>query len=68
MSSTSLTLRLSQQDVNRVVSDSTGLLASLGFPFDEHVVSHLPEKLVFQPVAELNKLKALLRDCNCGWQ
>lgn len=68
MSSPSLTPRLSQQDVNRVVSESTSLLGSLGLPFDRQGVSHLPEKLVFQPVAELDKLKALLRDCNCGWQ
>ena len=68
MSSPSLTLKLSQQDINRVVSDSTGLLASLGFPFHKQVVSHLPEKLVFQPVAELDKLKVLLRGCNCGWK
>lgn len=68
MNSSSLALRLSQQDVNKVVSDSTGLLGSLGFPFDKKVVSQLPETLVFQPVAELDKLKALLRDCNCGWQ
>lgn len=68
MNSSSLALRLSQQDVNKVVSDSTGMLESLGFPFDTQVANQLPEKFVFQPVAELDKLKALLRDCNCGWK
>mgnify|MGYP001201357109 CR=1 FL=1 len=70
MNSSSLALRLSQQDVNRVVSESTSLLGSLGFPFDKQITNHLREQLAsFQPIVELDKLKAVFvdDDGNCGW-
>lgn len=70
MSTPSLTLTLSQKDVNKVVSDSTSLLGSLGFPFEKQVVSQLRAQIASsQPVAELDKLKAVFIDCqgNCGW-
>lgn len=70
MSTSSLALRLSQQDVNRVISDSTSLLESLGFSFEKQIASHLREQMAsFQPIVELDKLKVVFvdDDGNCGW-
>lgn len=70
MSSPSFALRLSQQDVDKVVLESTGLLQSLGLPAKRQRTARIQEQIAsFSPTVELDKLKALLQDCdgNCGW-
>ncbi|MCA9918705.1 MAG: hypothetical protein KC445_12175 [Anaerolineales bacterium] len=70
MNTPSIAFRLSQQDENKVVSDSTSLLRSLGFPFDKQGANRLREQFAsFQLATELDKLKAVFvdDDGNCGW-
>lgn len=64
MASSSLAPGLSQAHIDEIVLESSEILQVLGLPSKQDVIRHIP---TFQTVAP-EKLKAFLRDCNCGWK
>ena len=60
------TLKLSQEHINEVVLESSGLLNFLGLMNENVCVAK--EIATFQPASDADKIKVFLSQCTCGWK
>ena len=66
MTSLAFTLKLSQEHIDEVVLESSGLLNFLGLINENVPVAK--EIATFQPVSDTEKIKVFLSGCTCGWK
>ncbi len=71
MTSSSFTLALSQQDINKVVLESSNLLNVLGLPIEANLADRMQQKIAnFQPFEGLKTMTLNAcggSDGNCSW-
>lgn len=66
MTSPAFTLNLSQEHIDEVVLESSGLLNFLGLTNENVQVAK--EITAFQPASDADKVKVFLSYCTCGWK
>lgn len=66
MTSPAFILKLSQEHIDEVVLESSGLLNFLGLTNENVRIGK--EIATFQPASDADKIKAFLDSCTCGWK